>query len=849
MKSKSHIYMANILRCQFIYRGGYFINGRKYKLPKDAEYAINCYPNYYRAGAVGPDFFPDMFFGQTKIHPEESGLILNRMRDVLSRYNKKSTEYYPAYAFYLGYLTHYATDLFGHEDVNYYALGVFPDVGDTILKLLSIGNSDEGFEDLSIIVRHIMVETYMDTKVPLDENLDIEVPFDYVRRCFCTYEAYNFMAENHLLGGGITSLNVLPYLLENYISAMNKSRTRAIEKREEYINGWLHLWSTFTKLDIQYGIKVAYQKCEQGFKNLLINYVSSFLGAEGVVEGVETVLNILGIIGDVATSILTLGLNKTMSGLSDAIGYLFETILTRIILRGVVKSLGGTKEERKNIASCKKYLKDRFDDPRIVLNNDRFFEEHNKKVKELAKDETNEFYKYCQRNDIINPMFSDYLDYKWANYGEVDDIDKQKYIEFKRCLKMGALCLIGANNLNQLFGDITKKDKYLTFKGDNTKYGVYHISVDVRTSGDYYSGTDSDVFLEIGDGYENYKFLLDHGGTNDFERNKRSTYELYLHEFIPFNQIKSVIVTKANGDFFKIDSIRVKDLDTGLLIAKGSDLLFDSNTRRRNLIVYKNLESIAKNIEKNDRPYIGGLYVIFDSDSTYLDKKLTIGAIDIHANLICEEKVIIDRVLPSGIGIAYVPFYCNSNDVSAYYCSLSGKSSISNVSIYNANDFGFISYISYIANDNIKTNFSVDFDTFPSMNYIYTTNRLEVIIKTADSAYAGTNDDVFIEVVMNDGKVHNKQLNSYVHDDFEIGLLDVYDVELDETIDMQYVKEFNIYKKMKSEIGDWTVEFVAIVDKRYKCPYLFHKMSGPTVLEGEVPLKITDGYWKRLDRR
>lgn len=126
MKSKSHIYMANLLREYIINRNGrVYVNHDLYVVPEDFVTALAKYPEEYRAGAVGPDFFPDMFFGQTQMHPKNSGVWIKRMQLILSRYEKTSPQYYPALAFYLGFLTHYATDMFGHEDVNYYAGGFF----------------------------------------------------------------------------------------------------------------------------------------------------------------------------------------------------------------------------------------------------------------------------------------------------------------------------------------------------------------------------------------------------------------------------------------------------------------------------------------------------------------------------------------------------------------------------------------------------------------------------------------------------------------------------------------------------------------------------------------------------
>ena len=41
--------------------------------------AIVDWPEFYNAGTIGPDAFPDLVFGQSKIHPESIGLWLRQI--------------------------------------------------------------------------------------------------------------------------------------------------------------------------------------------------------------------------------------------------------------------------------------------------------------------------------------------------------------------------------------------------------------------------------------------------------------------------------------------------------------------------------------------------------------------------------------------------------------------------------------------------------------------------------------------------------------------------------------------------------------------------------------------------
>lgn len=68
MKSKTHIYMANMILKEIKDTGSVSIESfGKYTVPSDIVSAITKYPKAFRAGAVGPDFFPDMIVGQTVI--------------------------------------------------------------------------------------------------------------------------------------------------------------------------------------------------------------------------------------------------------------------------------------------------------------------------------------------------------------------------------------------------------------------------------------------------------------------------------------------------------------------------------------------------------------------------------------------------------------------------------------------------------------------------------------------------------------------------------------------------------------------------------------------------------------
>ena len=140
-----------------------------FTVPFDVKKAILAHREYFRAGAAGCDTVPDMLFSQLIIHPADSGIWLEYMYDRMLML-PQGAERDQAYAFILGWMTHYAADMFGHAYVNEYAGGWFPSILSTIAH------------------RHIAVESYMDRQITLEampmEKRKVSVPVDFIVSCF-----------------------------------------------------------------------------------------------------------------------------------------------------------------------------------------------------------------------------------------------------------------------------------------------------------------------------------------------------------------------------------------------------------------------------------------------------------------------------------------------------------------------------------------------------------------------------------------------------------------------------------------------------------------------------------------
>jgi hypothetical protein len=135
------------------------------KVDEDMARSLFYFPGLLRAGAVGPDLFPDLIVGQTVVHPGAgpragrwAAFLDAEVRRIAALYDGSpgSFDESPVLrAYYAGWLAHMAGDLFGHSWVNEYAGGVWPNITDGFTP-----------EEKKNILRHLIVEAYVSKKIP-----------------------------------------------------------------------------------------------------------------------------------------------------------------------------------------------------------------------------------------------------------------------------------------------------------------------------------------------------------------------------------------------------------------------------------------------------------------------------------------------------------------------------------------------------------------------------------------------------------------------------------------------------------------------------------------------------------
>lgn len=163
----THVYTANLIKKDSDDGSSSVFFGEeegektfRYTVPEEYLEAIREYPDAFRAGALGPDMYPDIITGQTYIHPEDenidSGEWVTLLCDAVNKMGKDTPGRKQALSFTLGCMLHYCGDLFGHDFVNTYSGGTFP-------SLFSSDILDLKGERINNILSHLSVEKYMDS--------------------------------------------------------------------------------------------------------------------------------------------------------------------------------------------------------------------------------------------------------------------------------------------------------------------------------------------------------------------------------------------------------------------------------------------------------------------------------------------------------------------------------------------------------------------------------------------------------------------------------------------------------------------------------------------------------------
>lgn len=148
--------------------GNVTINDVEYPVRTELVQALQNQPAAYNAGVIGPDGFPDLGYGQSQIHPEETGQWLEYLYEgawaAYADPSRSQVDKEQILAFTYGFMTHAAGEMWAHTLMNKVSDGVFPSVGDIL------GGDVAAAE---IALRHTIAEAYIGDATPgYDGNPD-----------------------------------------------------------------------------------------------------------------------------------------------------------------------------------------------------------------------------------------------------------------------------------------------------------------------------------------------------------------------------------------------------------------------------------------------------------------------------------------------------------------------------------------------------------------------------------------------------------------------------------------------------------------------------------------------------
>lgn len=146
--------------------------------PDEVRAAILAFPSEFRSGCCGPDAYPDIYYGQSIIHPFYPGKpwkAIDYARHLLECARDESGETRQrALAWAYGFLCHEAGDAFGHTWVNSHTGGAW-----------DWGNVD-------LVTSHVALEDFVNSRLPAPDmdggELAIEVDTDFVAEALIRHD-------------------------------------------------------------------------------------------------------------------------------------------------------------------------------------------------------------------------------------------------------------------------------------------------------------------------------------------------------------------------------------------------------------------------------------------------------------------------------------------------------------------------------------------------------------------------------------------------------------------------------------------------------------------------------------
>ena len=795
MNGKTHIYMANLIADEIKKFGKLTLPGiGSYKPPDDVIDAINSYPAAFRAGAVGPDCYPDMLFGQTVIHSENSGEWITRLFKEYGRLPSNYPDKKKCYAFVLGFMMHYAGDMYGHHYVNNWAKGWWE-------------YSDDD-KKMKIIARHVLIERYMDQKVPENIDAELDAPLVFLKDCFLSTSLKAEYAKAPVK----MPLDALFELEKASIDFKNRNDIGTfydegycqgwVEDIRRASNEWLLAWQKVVHIlsDDSHSVKEVKEVLELWVNNNLLLIVGVPKWADKIIEKFRAVIDVLNILKPLKEQI--------------------EKVIFHYISLFIFSI---TNKQVKDLDEALIILEQILTEPALYLNSGILYPEYYVSVK---------------------------LYTEMGNYGASNDTLIQSFHAVYQSLNMCKLCLIGPGNLNI----VARKDI------------SYCLRIMIKTAGNInfpifngmFNGTDDDVYfaLIMSDG-KIFETILKNKDHDDFKNGQIDSFDFSLPLDIDLSRVVRLRLRKDHkviSDDWKLEWIELYDNNGKRIfhaainkVLKGREEYFID----AKLVLGENNVQTVKNYELNRKYAIrlkafnlqyvcteggGGGAVVANRQNAdiwetfgikYKNEGLLMSGDEINlfsynGSYLCAEggggrEVVANRSTPA----EWESFIIQN---------VQGSGEIKNgdkvtLRYYNgmyvcAENGGGSELVANRQRADIWETFTVEFVDPAEGLFKYSTpyyqrgvRHLRIEISTSDKIFSGTDDNVYFAVIMWDGRVFEIRLDKANYNDFERNDTDSYTFDLPQTIMLNDIAKFRLRKDYMSISDDWRPRWIRLYDE------------------------------------
>lgn len=542
-----------------------------YLIPEEFEDAIMSYPDAFRAGSLGPDFYPDIIVGQMMTHPYDarktmgSGEWVKLLVESVNCLPKDSAERKEALSFTLGYMLHFCGDLFGHDFINTFSGGTYP-------SLTDIDYTNGMGAEINNIMSHMSQETYMDSLVNKDfykknNYLNIKAPTKFVTDTLITKgNAENGHAAIY------DKYAELPPHFEWLIDWRNELYLEANEWRDNpdptlsaaataYLDRWVEdldraiyaLTETFDTIARRLvteanpsTVDIVTEEVKKWGKTYGI-YITGV--PDHMIDGVKISIEVLDAIFEALDF-----MDIELFDLDELIEDLIEDILLEAIgFPGIDKAL--------------KQYETRLKNPEVQLDHkDNPYKPSNANFKEFKA----YMDRYAAEQKLLSTTtLTNILNDK--DNGVLTEVIDSDFEAFYNTMVMFKLILIGPEKFSELVNELSGKTQN-AYKAKTAYVSATGLDMEITTASFVDSGTDNDIYAVVykvvnGKKTQVAKKLLDKSGYNDFEIGAKDNYFVEIPEAVRLDQLEVSIEQKSNGTagtFWKCENIKITPMHAGV---------------------------------------------------------------------------------------------------------------------------------------------------------------------------------------------------------------------------------------------------------------------------------------------